>query len=170
LAGIILPSITAEELRAEALERMLRILNSMNLLIISFMAITATWLVPLVFGHSFHAAAIPLILLLPGMLFLSAQTLLASYFAGKGLLQINLTSAVLSLTIALVLDFTLIPRLGAAGAAVASTISYAVGCIFVYLRYCNKTSYPWQHIMVNKQDIHWMMRTAKGYLINFRTP
>lgn len=166
LAGIILPSITSEEFHTEALEKILRILNSVNLLIIAFMFVTSTWLIPLIFGASFSASTIPLILLLPGMLFLSVQTLLASYFAGKGQLQVNVISTIFSLAAALTLDFILIPRWGAAGAAVASTVSYTIGCIFVYLRYCRIAGYPWKNLIINRDDVAWIIRTAKGYFNN----
>ncbi|HLO82946.1 MAG TPA: polysaccharide biosynthesis C-terminal domain-containing protein [Chitinophagaceae bacterium] len=157
-AGVILPSITAKKLSGEKLQSMFRILNSLNLISMFILALVASWLFPFMFGEEFRASVLPLVILLPGIFFLSAQTLLAAYFAGIGKPATNLYSTMISLAIVLILDFILIPVYGAIGASLASTIAYAAGCIYTYSMYIGKENYPWARLLMNNADKHDLKR------------
>lgn len=152
LAGIIMPSVTASRLSADSLGKIFRILNTLNLILIIMLLSVSTWLIPLLFGAAFNGTVMPLLYLLPGVLFLSAQTLLASYFAGKGRPVVNLYSTMAALVIVLALDLWMIPVWGASGAAIASSIAYAVGCLYTYYRYVKEAHYPWNAVLVNQGD------------------
>jgi O-antigen/teichoic acid export membrane protein len=164
-AGVVLPSITAKKISADKLQSMFRILNSLNLVSMFILALGASWLIPFMFGEEFTASVMPLVLLLPGIFFLSAQTLLAAYFAGIGKPAINLYSTMISLAIVLILDFSLIPGYGAKGASVASTIAYAAGCLYTYATYIGKENYTWAQLLMNRADkevLTRMLRQALG--------
>jgi O-antigen/teichoic acid export membrane protein len=152
LAGVIMPSVTSAQLSHESLEKIFRMINSLNSLMIVVLIAVSSWLIPWVFGVEFSETVLPLMYLLPGIVFLSAQTLLASYFAGKGRPVINLYTTLISLTIVLILDLVLIPVLGARGAAIASSVAYAAGCLFTYSRYLHEKNYPWSALFMNRAD------------------
>jgi O-antigen/teichoic acid export membrane protein len=154
-AGIVLPSLTAGKIGADKLESMLRILNTLNLLVMAALAIVLPWLMPLLFGARFESSILPLLLLLPGIFFLAAQTLLASYFASKGKPSVNFYSTVIALAIVLVLDFILIPLYGAPGAAFASTVAYAAGTLYTYLLYIRQEKYHWPKLLMNRTDLQY---------------
>jgi O-antigen/teichoic acid export membrane protein len=151
-AGVVLPSITAKKIGADKLESMFRILNSLNMITMFVLALISSMIIPFMFGAEFSGSSMPLILLLPGIFFLAAQTLLAAYFAAIGNPSVNLQSTIFSLSVVLILDFILIPVYGAIGAAMASTIAYATGCIFTYLKYVGKEKYPWSQLLMNSKD------------------
>ncbi len=164
-AGVVLPSITAKKISAESLQSMFRILNSLNLLFMSILSLFASWLIPFMFGGEFSGSVIPLILLLPGIFFLSSQTLLAAYFAGIGKPSTNLYSTLISLAIVLIMDFILIPVYGAIGAATASTIAYAAGCLYTYSMYIGKENYTWTRLLMNsgdRADLNRLIRQVLG--------
>jgi O-antigen/teichoic acid export membrane protein len=152
LAGIIMPSVTSSQLSGQSLEKIFRMVNSLNLLMIFILTAFSSWLIPLLFGTEFSETIIPLVYLLPGIIFLSAQTLLASYFAGKGRPLINLHGSVIALVVVLALDLLLIPVWGAKGAAIASSIAYAAGCLYTYRRYVAAEHYSWRELFMNKSD------------------
>lgn len=163
-AGVVLPSITAKKIGADKLESMFRILNSLNLILMFVLALIAAWLLPFMFGDEFRGSVMPLVLLLPGIFFLSAQTLLAAYFAAMGKPSVNLYSTIFSLTMVLILDFVLIPVHGAKGAATASTIAYFAGCLYTYRMYLREQKYPWAQLLMNSADREYMNRLATQLL------
>jgi O-antigen/teichoic acid export membrane protein len=151
-AGVVLPSITAKKIGAGKLETMFRMLNSLNLVFMFLLALISSWLIPLMFGVEFSGSAMPLILLLPGIFFLSAQALLAAFFAAVGKPSVNLYSTIISLSVVLILDFILIPAHGAIGAAVASTVAYTTGCVYIYAMYVRRENYPWAKLLMGNTD------------------
>lgn len=78
------------------------------------------------FGGAFAAAAEPLRFLLPGILILSINSVLMNWFASRGMPAVTVASPAVALVAVVSLDLVLIPRYGIAGAAMASTTSYAL--------------------------------------------
>ena len=92
-------------------------------------ALIASPLVHIVYGQVYAGALPPLLALLPGAVALIIVNILGSYFFGLGRMRINLVVSVIGLCATLPLDLTLIPRFGATGAAVASSVSYSLSAI-----------------------------------------
>jgi O-antigen/teichoic acid export membrane protein len=93
--------------------------------------------ITMVFSDAFADAYRPMVLLLPGICLLGPASVLANDVAGRGYPGRNamVAAAVAGLTV--VLDALLIPRFALGGAAVASTVAYAVssgGSMYAYLR------------------------------------
>lgn len=88
-------------------------------------------------GHAFAAAGTPLRLLLPGTVVYAPVTALVVYLSvRRGRPHLSLAVSVLGLVGTLVASLVLIPRYGASGAAVASSIGYTAGsalaCVFFF--------------------------------------
>lgn len=97
------------------------------------LALVAAPFVDIVYGRA-YAGAVPLLLaLLPGVVAFAVVNVLAAYITGLGRARINLVIAVIGLCATLSLDFILIPRFGAVGAAIASTVSYSLSTIATVL-------------------------------------
>lgn len=97
------------------------------------LTLVASPLVHLVYGQA-YADSIPMLLaLLPGVVAFVSVSVLAAYIVGLGRPQINLMVAIVGLCATLPLDLILIPRLGAIGAAIASTVSYSLSAIVTVL-------------------------------------
>ena len=102
--------------------------SGMSLLI----ALSAPFIVPWVFGADFTPAVLPLILLLPGIVGWSLARSLAQFVAyHQGRPWYNTAGAAVAFALNLALNFLLIPTLGIAGAAIASSISYISNLVFL---------------------------------------
>ncbi|MCS7012657.1 MAG: polysaccharide biosynthesis C-terminal domain-containing protein [Chloroherpetonaceae bacterium] len=78
------------------------------------------------FSEKFALAAEPLFLLLPGAVILGVANVLGPYLASIGRPDVNLYNAFLAMLATIALDIWLIPKLGVNGAAIASSIAYAL--------------------------------------------
>jgi O-antigen/teichoic acid export membrane protein len=87
----------------------------------------------LLFGSAFLPAIQPLKILLPGVVALGSAKVLTNEIVGRGRPIINTIAAGVSLIINILLNILLIPAMGISGAALASTISYSVTSIIVFI-------------------------------------
>jgi O-antigen/teichoic acid export membrane protein len=93
--------------------------------------------IPVIFGQRFADSVGPFLLLLPGTASLAIVKMLSAVFVGSGQPGKMTSAAIVALVLTVFLDFALIPGLGAAGAAIASTCAYVAGaatCIWLYRR------------------------------------
>src|SRR5205807_8760011 len=93
-------------------------------------------LVPLLYGSKFHRTIELGLILIPGTLALGLARVLVAVTAGRGYPQYSLYGRLIDMPVTAALYLTLIPAHGATGAAIGSTISYALtGVIsFVFFR------------------------------------
>jgi O-antigen/teichoic acid export membrane protein len=143
-AGILFPQVAKEKERYnnDKMLSFIRILFLLNVLagVLSFFLIQ--WVIPVVFGKMYNESILPFQILLPGIILFCPATVMAAWFAGKGLLRINLWGSVTSFLSILLLDIFLIPSLGMNGAALASSIGYTVTSIYFMSVYCRQTNTP----------------------------
>lgn len=74
------------------------------------------------FADSYDA----MLILLPGVVLIGGAKVLTNEMAGRGYAHYNSINAAVAVVLTVILDLVLIPRHGITGAAVASTLSYAV--------------------------------------------
>jgi len=92
-------------------------------------AVPFSFLLPLIYGLAFSDATRLLWILLPGVYLIGLESVLVQHFNALGVPRAIPIYWVITLVVNLLLVFYLVPRLGAQGAAIASTLSYAL--IFV---------------------------------------
>lgn len=113
--------------------RAVRALRLANLAVSSALAILlaflAPWLVDLLFGKHFDSATTPLRILLIGAVAMGAYLVDIACTNAQGNLARASTFTLLGLTVVTALDFILIPKWQASGAAWASTIGYVTMAI-----------------------------------------
>lgn len=107
----------------------LRLTSGGVLCAVAVLALSANTLVGFMFGSAFEQSVRPLLLLLPGVWFLSVWKVATGYLVGAGWPQSKSTSSGLAVAITLTLDWVLIPRMGVSGAALASTLAYGAATI-----------------------------------------
>lgn len=95
-------------------------------------AVTASWLVPIVFGAAFAPAVPAILYLLPGIAIFAPVIVIGSYMGGTGRPDLNLVGSTISFAVTLVLDLVLIPAYGIVGAAIASSVSYATAAAVMF--------------------------------------
>lgn len=90
------------------------------------MAVAAAVGLPLLYGRAFRGAVLPACLLLIGLAFEGATAVSSGYLRGIGRPGTNSAGMGAGVVVTVALDILLIPRFGAAGAAVASSAAYLV--------------------------------------------
>ncbi len=89
-------------------------------------ALLAQPAVRLLYGESFLPAVPAFLLLLPGIVALGANTILMNYFAAEGIPPVAVWSPAVASVMNIGLNLILLPRMGIAGASLASTTAYAM--------------------------------------------
>jgi O-antigen/teichoic acid export membrane protein len=112
------------------------------------------------FGSGFTAAAVALVLLLPGISIFSISNILANYLAGVGLVAKNIYSSIVSAIVTVTFDFILIPRFGINGASIASSLSYIAFTLTTLIFYINYTHSRWQDVLIIKKTDLVLIKAA----------
>jgi O-antigen/teichoic acid export membrane protein len=109
------------------------------------LAAAGHFVIGIVYSSKFLGAFVPLLWLLPGTVLFGVAVVLAHDLAGRGMPEYNSVVALLSLIVTVPLDFILIPKWGASGAAIASSIAYAVTFVFSLVAFKRVSRRPPAH-------------------------
>ncbi len=137
IGNVSFPKLAAQAVATAATRRlqMIAILASAGLaagMLVPF-ALVAYWVVPLVFGEEYRGA-VPLIwILTPGAIFLACGQVVGDLLRGRNHPSIVAWAQGLAAVFTVALLIALLPVVGVAGAAIASTVSYGVA-VTVMLR------------------------------------
>lgn len=125
----------------------------------------SSFIIITLYGEAFRDSILVLKLLLPGVLILTVFKVMNMDLAGKGKPWIAVKAMAPSLIINIVLNFILIPKYGAAGSAVSSTISYSIaGILFLYY-YSTEVGISIKEIVkFRKSDFHPIVNIANRIL------
>jgi O-antigen/teichoic acid export membrane protein len=98
--------------------------------------------IQLAYGQQFLESATALRWLLPGIWTLGINTVFMNYFAGTGMPLVTVISPAIAFCVNLTLNLVLIPKMGVAGASLASTICYSIMllCSAIYVMVFRKHS------------------------------
>ncbi len=95
-------------------------------LILSFVGVLGSFLIPVVYGAAYARATWVTIILLPGVLFACIPRIASPWFYAQNKPHIHLWITFCTFVLNIVANLILIPRMGIKGAALATTIAYAV--------------------------------------------
>lgn len=109
-------------------------------------------IIALFFGSAFLPALKPFWILLPGVVALSIDMVLGNEITGRGKPLIGTIVAGVSLIVNIPMNIILIPRMGIAGAALASTVAYVVDAIVVTIIFLKMSKNSWVDTLVLKRD------------------
>lgn len=125
IATLLFPRVAAEQdVRGETTCQVTR-QTTWIMFICCLAAVPFSLLLPVMYGAEFSDATWLLLILLPGVYLISLESVLVQHFNALGLPAAIPLYWVIILALNLILVFALVPRFGAQGAAIASTISYA---------------------------------------------
>jgi O-antigen/teichoic acid export membrane protein len=99
-------------------------------------------LLPRIFTHSFDGAIVPTYILLCGLVAFGAGALIMAYLYGIGRPGVASIGQSAGLVVTLALDLLLIPRFGAIGAAIASTVAYVTTTTLLLVWFARLRSRP----------------------------
>jgi O-antigen/teichoic acid export membrane protein len=126
IATLLFPRVTAEQGARGELTAMVTKYTALVSLACCVAAVPFSFLLPLIYGSAFTDATWLLLILLPGVYLVGIESVLVQYFNALGVPRAIPVYWVVTLVVNLLLVFYLVPRLGARGAAIASTLSYAL--------------------------------------------
>ena len=109
-------------------------------------------LITILFGSSYDGSVLALRLLLPGAVLLAVCKVLASDLGGRGLLVYNSLASLAGLLATILLDLVLIPRWSIYGAAVASSISYALSTVVTLIVYTRVSGHRTRDVLVPRRE------------------
>lgn len=162
IATLLFPRITAQQdVNGETTCLVMRH-TALILMLACLAAIPLSFALPLLYGPGFTAATMQLLILLPGIFLVGLESVLVQHFNALGLPRIIpiFWLATLALNVAMV--FVLVPRMGANGAAIASSISYAMIFILVMIRFRQSTNR-------SLSDVLLLRARELAQLLNFRS-
>jgi O-antigen/teichoic acid export membrane protein len=126
IATILFPRVAAEQDQHGETTSLVTRYTAFVTFFVCLAAAPFSFLLPLIYGAEFAQSTRLLLILLPGVYLVGVESVLVQHFNALGLPRIIPVYWVVTLIINLALVFWLVPRLGAQGAAVASTVSYAL--------------------------------------------
>jgi len=148
IATLLFPRVTVEQdARGETTCRVTRY-TTFVMFLCCLAAVPFSLLLPLVYGSAFSDATSLLLILLPGVYLMGLESVLVQHFNALGLPRAIPMYWVATLVLNLILVFSLVPRFGAQGAAIASTISYAAIFAFVALHFHTSTGRSFAEVFV----------------------
>jgi O-antigen/teichoic acid export membrane protein len=126
IATLLFPRVTAEQDAHGETTWLVTKYTALIMLVCCLAAVPVSFLLPLVYGAAFSEATMLLLVLLPGVYLIGLESVLVQHFSALGLPRTIPVYWLVTLVVNLVLVFGLVPQFGAYGAAVASTVSYAL--------------------------------------------
>ena len=129
VGSLLFPRLSAQRDRTRQRADALRVVKLLAPAMVLLYAATACVLHPAVlwvFGAPFLPAAEAVLWLMPGLFLLSLNTILMNYFASTGMPLVTVISPALAFLVNVAVNCHLIPSHGIVGAAISSSLSYAI--------------------------------------------
>lgn len=133
IATLLFPRVAAKQDETGELTCVVTRHTAFVMLFICLIAAPLSFVLPMLYGAAFAGVSTQLLILLPGVYLIGLESVLVQHFNAVGLPLAIPLFWVATLLVNVALVFALVPLLGARGAAVASTLSYAL--IFVLVAF-----------------------------------
>ena len=126
-------------------------------------AILGSAIILIAYGPRFHPAAVPMLVLLPGVWFLGLGLVIQSDLGGRERPGLSSQLAALAAAVTVILDMALIPPLGVMGGALASVAAYTTfGCASLIALH-RVSSIPIRELIVpTRDDVAAYWRAARS--------
>ncbi|MCR5014763.1 MAG: polysaccharide biosynthesis C-terminal domain-containing protein [Bacteroidales bacterium] len=107
------------------------------------------------FSEEFGQVKEIILLMSPGLLFLSAQMIFSHYFSGTGVPKYNLYGSLTGLAVTIPCTFLLIPYMGIRGAAIAFSCTYTAIMLYQWFTFKRLTGVKAKDLLLTKDDWTW---------------
>jgi O-antigen/teichoic acid export membrane protein len=148
IATLLFPRITAEQDALGETTCTVTRYTTFVMLLCCIAAVPLSLLLPVIYGPEFSESTGLLMILLPGVYLMGLESVLVQHFNALGLPLAIPLYWLATLILNLILVFSLVPKWGAQGAAVASTISYAAIFVLVALHFHTSTGRSFREVFV----------------------
>jgi O-antigen/teichoic acid export membrane protein len=99
----------------------------------TLLAATGYWLFPFVYGETFSKMYIAFLLIIPGILAISALYPYTAFFSGENKIIVNIKGSLLAFVFIAAADYFLIPRYGIYAASAISSVGYFIYYCYVFV-------------------------------------
>lgn len=125
--------------------------------------VVAPSVIGFLYGTAYLPAVLPLRILLPGVVFYASSRLLGQYYTGQlGRPEVGSVVSVVMAAIGIAAYLVLIPRYGAEGAALGSSITYGLTFVVNLVLFARITGLRMSEIVIpRREDVARLMRSAK---------
>jgi len=139
-----------------------RLTSALMLLVCVVAAALIMPIISVFYGAAFMPAVVPFLLLLPGVWTMGVAKIMSGYLAGHGKLYPGV--AAVSALLNLIANIALIPLMGSAGAALASSVSYSVLGGWFFIAFPRFTGIPARAMLFpTAEDIRALKQSAQEY-------
>lgn len=126
--------------------------------LLTFLSMAVLNLIPagfykFLFGKDFTGLNLVILILSPGIILLSLNMIICSYFSGTGRVHINTIGSVIGLCFTIPLALWLIPGFGIPGAAMVCSVSYCVTTLWGIIQFAKYTRLKLINFLLSFQDI-----------------
>jgi O-antigen/teichoic acid export membrane protein len=140
------------ENRAANTNRVLRVLFPLVVLGSAVIAGAAPWVVPFIYGSDFSGAVSALIIILPGLVALTLETVVMNFLAGEGSPSIIYKAPFAALVVNVVANLFVIPRWGIDGASATSSVCYILVLVVVLRFYMQRTNSTLRDVLLLRRE------------------
>ncbi len=150
------------------LTTVIRILLWINLLASTLILGVGWYFIPLVFGRSFNNMYLLFVLLIPGILCVTMNYPLTSWFSASRRIGINIRGSLLALMIICIGDLIALPRYGVLSASIVSSAGYFTYYCYTLFIYRKEYNVPLRDFLLfRKSDL---MRIRQSIGTNIQEP
>ncbi|MBU8771497.1 flippase [Cytobacillus oceanisediminis] len=108
----------------------------------------------ILFGAAYDESSDILKMLLPGIILFSVDRILSNDLAGRGKPELNMYTSIFTVVSNIILNFVLIPKIGIAGAAVSTSVTYSLSTIIKIVLYKRETGVAYSKlVLLQKEDM-----------------
>jgi len=139
IAALLFPRLAATQDNRGALASRASRHTAFVMFLVCSATVPLSLLLPLLYGPHFKDLPVQLFLLLPGVYLISIESVMVQHLNAAGIPPAIPLFWIATLGVNLTLTLALVPKWGARGAAIASTLSYAMIFLLVLFYFCRKT-------------------------------
>lgn len=144
---------TDAKTRRETIATLFRITLLLSAGLATGLALLSGVIVGVLFGEAYAGAVAPLLLLLPGIVLFGASRILANATAAGGRPDINVRLGAVIALVSVALCFALVPVYGIAGAALATSLAYALDLLLRAVVVTRMESLPVRELVPGRSDV-----------------
>jgi len=150
-----LSNLTDEEKIVKLTIKFLKITVVLTLIALLVIACLPVSFFEWLFSDEFGQVKEIILLMSPGLLFLSAQMIFSHYFSGTGVPKYNLYGSLTGLAVTIPCTFLLIPYMGIRGAAIAFSCTYTAIMLYQWFTFKRLTGVKAKDLLLTKEDWTW---------------
>lgn len=138
-----------------------KICLSLTAVAVLLLALLPSSVYTFLFGPGFGGVSGLVRILAPGVLVYCLFLILGHYYSGIGRYQMNTYASLCGMVATFLFGFTLIPRMGAAGAALTSTISYMVNAAFMLFFFLRESKFRGRDFLLSRDEFRMGVSECK---------